>query len=137
MTVGTIMLVGSAISAAGQAWGGAQAKKAAYKQAKNAWADTLEQARRLDLEQKYGEHLASARMSASGVVTGAMSGTPQDVQLHIEQENQKNYAWLLQAGHSRERAIRKGGDISWYGAAVGAASTVASGWAEYEKYKVS
>lgn len=132
-------LAGAAISAVSQIAGGAKAKKAGKEGSRNAWAQTLEEARRLEYQQE--ENIEAAEASAASNVASmggagvTQSGTAQvnmdrdtsDI-ADIETEQGKQLDWLLKSGKMRASEIRKSGNAAWYQGVMGGVSSGVQAW---------
>jgi hypothetical protein len=134
------MLAGAALSAGSSILGGIFGADAAREEARLAWEQTLEDARRLEYDQKknyedavyqredYKTTLAASGVRNSGTAMYSLQSADDQI-LELKQEQGKELAYLLKAGSERANQIKDQGKTAFYSGVLGAASAGVTGWA--------
>ncbi len=123
----TLMQVLSAASAASSVIGGIQQSRAASRQAANAQAQAVDQARaetRSNLELEKKQKLAFLK---SGV---ALEGSPFLVMAEDAQTGEQNVGAILRSGANQARSIRRSGRQALFSGFASGADTIFSGYQE-------
>lgn len=135
------MLAGAAISGASSLLGGIFGADKAREEARLSWEQTLEDARRLEYDQKknyedavyqradYKTTLAASGVRNSGTAMYSLQSASQQI-FELQQEQGKELAYLLKAGSERANQIKDQGKTAFYSGVLGAASAGVTGWAK-------
>ena len=136
----SFLLAGAAVSGLGQLAGGLFGASAAREEARLAWEQTLEDARRLEYDQKqnvkdanyqrddYRTTLGASGVRNSGTASQNMRYSNNAI-LELKQEQGKELAYLLKAGSARASQIKSAGKTQLMTSVLGAAATGITGYA--------
>lgn len=127
-----IWAVGTAIQIGASLYGGSRAKKAAKKQSRAIWQQTLEEASRLEDQQR--DNLSVAKSNIYGASGVKMSGTALQQINMIDADQQNDLDWLLRSGRQAASEVKKGGQAAWYQSVL---NSVAVGVSDYTTNEVT